>query len=56
MVVANRPGRAYALTVAALQRMDAEHRGYAAALHRFMANLLAERLPHTTQTLQAVLD
>jgi sulfate permease, SulP family len=55
-VVANRPGRAFRLTAAALQRMETEHPEYAAALHRFMADLLAERLLHTTQTLQAVLD
>lgn len=55
-VVADRPVRAYRLSTTALRRMEVEHPEYAAALHRFMADLLAERLLNTTRTLRAVLE
>jgi len=55
-VIADHPGKAFRLTVAALTRMESERPELAATLHRFMANLLAERLANTTQTLQRILD
>ena len=54
-VIADGPGKAYRLTADALRRMEYEHPALAAALHRFMADLLAERLLRTTHTLEAVL-
>lgn len=54
-VIADGPGRAYRLTSDALGRMEDRHPALAAALHRFMADLLAERLLRTTHTLEAVL-
>ena len=54
-VIADGPGKAYRLTTDALSRMENEHPALAAALHRFMADLLAERLLRTTHTLEAVL-
>jgi SulP family sulfate permease len=54
-VIADGPGRAYRLTAEALGEMEDRHPALAAALHRFMADLLAERLLRTTQTLEAVL-
>ena len=54
-VIADGPGRAYRLTNASLSRMEREHPQLAAALHRFMADLLAERLLRTTHTLEGVL-
>ena len=55
-VVADKPGKAYRLSVASLARMESEQPQLAAALHRFMAYLLAERLVNTTQTLETLLD
>ncbi len=55
-VVAENPGRAYRLTAAALERMENEHPALAAAMHRFIADLLAERLLRTTRTLEGVLN
>jgi len=55
-VIADGPGRAYRLTAEALDRMAHSHPALAAALHRFMADLLAERLLRTTHTLEAVLN
>ncbi len=54
-VIADGPVRAYRLTAAALSEMEHQHPALAAALHRFMADLLAERLLRTTHTLEAVL-
>ena len=54
-VIADGPGRAYRLSAEALGEMEDRHPALAAALHRFMADLLAERLLRTTQTLEAVL-
>jgi CRP-like cAMP-binding protein len=56
LVITNDLCKAYSLTAAALKRMEAERLELAAALHRFIADLLAERLLRTTQTLEAVLD
>jgi SulP family sulfate permease len=46
----------YGLTAQALTRMERNDPAAAAAFHRFMACLLAERLANTNQTLRAVLD
>lgn len=54
-VIADGPGKAYRLSADALSRMENTHPVLAAALHRFMADLLAERLLRTTHTLEAVL-
>ena len=54
-VIADGPGKAYRLSTDALSRMENTHPVLAAALHRFMADLLAERLLRTTHTLEAVL-
>jgi SulP family sulfate permease len=55
-VVADCPGKAYRLTTAALETMEAEQPEIAAALHRFIADLLAERLLQATETLSAVIN
>jgi SulP family sulfate permease len=54
-VIADGAGKAYRLSAEALGEMEDRHPALAAALHRFMADLLAERLLRTTQTLEAVL-
>jgi SulP family sulfate permease len=54
-VIAEQAGQAYRLKAESLRQMEAERPEFAAALQRFMADLLAERLLHTTQTLEAVL-
>jgi hypothetical protein len=36
--------------------MEAERPEFAAALHRFMADMLAERLLHITDTLETVIQ
>lgn len=54
-VIAERPGKAYRLEARSLKKMEAQRPDLAAALHRFMADLLAERLLHTTRTLESVL-
>ena len=55
-VIADTAGTAYRLTTESLQRMETEHPELAAALHRFIADLLAERLLRTTHTLERVLN
>ena len=54
-VITDRPGRAYHLTQRSLQRMESEHPELASALHRFIAELLADRLLGATRTIDAVL-
>ncbi len=54
-VIAETAGTAYRLTTEGLNRMETEHPELAAALHRFIADLLAERLLRTTHTLERVL-
>jgi SulP family sulfate permease len=54
-VIADGPGKAYRLTTESLDKMEVSDPELASALHRFMADLLAERLLRTTQTLEAVL-
>ncbi len=55
-VVADSPGSAFLLTAEAIERMETKRPDLASTVHRFMADLLAERLLRTTQTLEAVLD
>jgi SulP family sulfate permease len=55
-VIAENAGKAYRLTAASLERMEKEHPALAAAMHRFIADLLAERLLRTTRTLEGVLS
>jgi SulP family sulfate permease len=55
-VVADEPCRAFRLTAESLTKMECEHPKLAASLHRFMADLLAERLLRTTHTLEGVLN
>ena len=55
-VIADGPGKAYCLSTQALQQMETRDPALASAMHRFMADLLAERLLRTTHTLEAVLD
>jgi hypothetical protein len=47
---------AYRLTAASLERMEREHPDFAAVLHRFIANLLADRLLNNTHTLEILLE
>jgi SulP family sulfate permease len=55
-VVAKRDGKAYRLSAVALEKMERERPDFTAVLHRFIADLLAERLLHTTRTLEALMD
>ncbi len=55
-VVTDRPSTVYALSAAQLQRMEGRDPETAAAFHKFIAQLLSERLQGATQTLQALLD
>ena len=53
-VVADDRLRVYKLSASGLQRMERKHPELAADLHRFMADLLAERLLRTTRALEGV--
>lgn len=55
-VIAERPGKAYRLSAAGLAKMEKERPEFAAVLHRFIADLLAERLLNATRTLDVLLD
>ncbi|MGD8792194.1 MAG: SulP family inorganic anion transporter [Anaerolineae bacterium] len=55
-VVVDKGGRAYHLTMAALQRMEDEAPELAAAFHKFMAQHLSEQLAGTTELVKEVLD
>lgn len=55
-VIASGPVLAYRLDTAALQRLEQAHPALAATLHRFVADLLAERLLRNTRTLARLLD
>ena len=50
--IADDDGIAYQLSAPALTRMEEEHPEVAAAFHRFMADLMAERLLSTTHALE----
>ncbi len=55
-VIADQPSTLYHLSLEALKRMEQSDPEIAAAFHRFMARFMAERLTHTTETLQALVD
>lgn len=55
-VIADQPSTLYHLSLEALKRMEQNDPEIAAAFHRFMARFMAERLTHTTETLQALVD
>jgi len=55
-VIADQPTRAYRLTAEALRRMERQDPDLAAALHRYMVSLLADRLSSTAALLQKVLS
>jgi len=55
-VVADEPTVVHRLTAEALERMERNAPDAAAALHKFIAQMLAERLANTNKTLQALLD
>jgi SulP family sulfate permease len=55
-VVATQPGVVYRLSLSAFRRLEADHPQIAAALHQWIANILAERLSDNVSTLQALLD
>ena len=53
-VVTDEPGIVYVLSLDSLAQMETRHAEIAAALHRYMAVLVSERLQFTTQTLKAM--
>jgi SulP family sulfate permease len=53
-VVTDESGIVYVLSLESLAQMEAQHAEIAAALHRYMAVLVSERLHFTTQTLKAM--
>jgi sulfate permease, SulP family len=55
-VVTERPSRLYRLTAAALETMERDEPKLAAALHRALARLLAQRLTDAQRTMEALLD
>jgi len=55
-VIADEPTRAYRLTADALRLMVQQDPDLAAALHRYMVSLLADRLSATASLLQKVLS
>ncbi len=55
-VIADQPGTAFRLSREGLARMETERPEFAAALHQFMAEMLAERLLHITQTFETVIQ
>ena len=55
-VVVQEPGTIYRLSTQALRQMTADNPETATMFHKFMAHLLAERLTHTTNTLEALQD
>jgi SulP family sulfate permease len=55
-VIADQPTRVYRLTTEALRRMERQDPDLAAALHRYMVSLLADRLSTTATLLQKVMS
>lgn len=55
-VVASEASTLYFLSTDSLHKMETDHPELATAFHRFMAHFMAERLVHTTETLQALVD
>jgi SulP family sulfate permease len=55
-VIAETPSVVLRLSQASIERMEAEEPELAAALHRWLARTLAERLSDTLDTFDALLD
>ncbi len=55
-VVADQPSTIYCLSAEDLKRMEESEPEVAAALHKFVAQHLSERLAGTTRTLEALLE
>ncbi|MGH1363718.1 MAG: SLC26A/SulP transporter family protein [Calditrichia bacterium] len=55
-VVANQPSHTLFISLEALQKMEREDPAIAAAFHKFIVQILGERLSNSNKTLQAVLD
>lgn len=55
-VVTTQPSTLYCLAASAIQQMEEENPEEAAALHRFIAHLMATRLAENNDTLAAVMD
>ena len=53
-VITDEAGVVYALSPDMADKLEREHPNIAAALHKFLANILSERLLYTTQSLKAV--
>ena len=53
-VITDEAGVVYALSPDMGDKLEREHPNIAAALHKFLANILSERLLYTTQSLKAV--
>lgn len=54
-VITEKPGIVYRLTIEALQQTESDFPEIAAAIHRFIAKLLAERVTANHRTLEALL-
>ena len=54
-VVTNQPGTIYRLSADGLERMETTDPQAAAFFHKFIAQILSERLSNTTHTIQALL-
>jgi len=55
-VVANQSSHTLFISLEALQKMERENPAIAAAFHKFIVQILGERLSNSNKTLQAVLD
>jgi len=55
-VISDTPGIAYKLSSKRLEQMNMESPQLASELHKFMANLMAERLLRTTNTLKSLME
>lgn len=55
-VIADQPSTVYYLSTASLRQMEATDPKIAAALHKFIAQLLSERLARSSATLHALLE
>ncbi|MDX1404802.1 MAG: SulP family inorganic anion transporter [Woeseiaceae bacterium] len=53
-VITDEPGVVYVLSAESAEKLDQEHPTIASDLHRYLANVLSERLLFTTQSLKAV--
>ena len=55
-VIADMPTTAYRLTAQSLRQLEHDHADIAAAFHRFMIHILAERLNHTDDAMRLLLQ